>query len=133
MNSAETFVRLLGSVRDHLSDHSLDTRIASVEVASFDGGVIEVRLDHGDLAELAAGLLIWADTLTRYYPWVLRNRYSGTVYLRLTGQLPDSTWIGIYGAVPYTDAAFGDLQPGDRQYLTLTDLSVWSAGGTVTP
>jgi hypothetical protein len=132
--STPEFVRLLGSIRAHLCNHALDARIASVEVASFDAGVIEVRLDHGDLAELATVLLAWADSLTRYYPWVWRNRYSGTVYLRLTGQLPDYTGIGISGAVPDTDTTFSDLQSGDRQYLTLTDLTVWAAGdGTVTP
>lgn len=135
MTSLDIAVRLLGSIREHLTDHPIGAEIYSVRADACDGGSIAVHLSRVDLPVLAAGLLAWADTLTNIVASAWRIRYGDSVHLRITGQLPDSTWVEVYGAVSYTEATFGaDLQPGGQQSLGLSVLRSWAAGDeTVTP
>ena len=68
MSNLEMFVRALDSIRNHLTEHPVDLKIASVTADAFDGGLIDVHLARCELAELASGLLAWADTLTTALP-----------------------------------------------------------------
>jgi hypothetical protein len=127
MSNLEMFVRALDSIRTHLTEHPVDTKIASVTADAFDGGLIDVHLARCELAELASGLLAWADTLTTAFPSALRRRYTNELRLRITGQLPDSTWIDIYGTVTNADTAIGaDFPPGELQHIFLDDLRFWA-------
>lgn len=135
MTSIDIAIRLLGSIREHMTTHEIDAVIDSVRADACDGGSIAVHLTHNDLPAVAAGLLAWADTINNIVAAAWRIRYGDNVHLRITGQLPDSTWIEIYGAVTYTETTFGaDLQPGGQQSLGLAVLRSWAAGDeTVTP
>jgi hypothetical protein len=135
MTSLHIAIRLLGSIREHMTAHQIDAEINSVQVDACDGGSIAVHLTHNDLPVLAAGLLAWADTITNIVAAAWRPRYGDNLHLRITGQLPDAIWIEIWGAVTYTGTILGtELQPGGRQPLTPGDLRSWAAGDeTVTP
>jgi hypothetical protein len=132
VNDPATMVRLLGSIRDHLTSHRLSAEIASVKAGSdsIDGDHVVVHLWSMQLPILAAALLDWADTLTAITVTAWRPSHGGSVHLTLTGRLSDSTRVEVYGGVDYTDALFGDLQPGGRQGVALSILRGWAAGGS---
>jgi hypothetical protein len=130
VNDSATMVRLLNSIREHLATHRLPAEIASVEVGSdlISGEHVTVHLRPVKLPELAAALLGWADTFTQISVTAWRPRHGETVHLTLTGQLPDTTSIEVYGGVDFTEALFGDLQPDGRQGVALSVLRAWAAG-----
>lgn len=132
MNDSATMVRLLGSIREHLALHRLPAEIASVTVGSdmANGEHVTVHLRHVKLPKLAAALLGWADTLTQITVTAWRPRHGETVHLTVTGQLPDTTRVEVYGGTDYTEALFGDLQPYGRVGVALSVLRVWAAGGS---
>jgi hypothetical protein len=132
MTSLATMVRLLNAIGGHLTKFGLSAEMASVRVASdgLDGDHVTVHLRHVQLADLATALLEWADTLTRITATVWRPPHGETVHLTVTGQLFDATPVEAYGGVDYTDAMFGDLQPGGRQGVALSVLRAWAAGGS---
>lgn len=130
MNDSATMVRLLDSIREHLTTHRLPAEIATVTVGSdlINGEHVTVHLRHVELPDLASALLSWADTLTQITVTAWRPRHGETVHLTLTGQLPDTTSVEVYGGLDYTDALFGDLQPDGRQGVALSILRAWAAG-----
>jgi hypothetical protein len=133
VNDSATMVRLLDSIREHLTTHRLPAEIATVEVGSdmINGEHVTVHLRHVELPELASALLGWADTLTHVTVTAWRPPPGETVHLTVTGQLPDATRVRVYGGADYTDALFGDLQPDGRQGVALSILRAWTDGGSV--
>jgi hypothetical protein len=131
MSDYTVMVRLLGSIREHLNAHRIPTKIACVEAGcdSLNGEHVTVQLRHAQLADLAAALLNWADTLTHVTVTAWRPLASESVHLILTGQLADGTRVTVYGGVDYADALFGDLQPGGRYGVALSVMRGWVAGG----
>lgn len=130
MNNPATMIRLLGSIREHLTTHRLPADIASVQVGSsyLDGEHVTVQLRHLQLADLAAALPSWADTLTHVTVTAWRPSTSESVHVIITGQLADATRVTVYDGVDHTDALFSDLQPGGRQGVALSILRSWAAG-----
>lgn len=131
MSDYTVMVRLLGAIRDHLKTYRLPTEIACVEAAcdSLNGEHVTVQLRRAQLADLAAGLLCWADTLTHVTVTAWRPAPGDSVHLILTGQLTDGTQAIVYGGVDYTDVLFGDLQQGGRHSIALSVLRGWAVGG----
>jgi hypothetical protein len=132
MNDSATMVRLLDSIRGHLTTFRLPAEIASVRVGSdaLDGDHVIVHLRPARLAALATALLEWVDTVTRITVTAWRPPHGESVHLTVTGQLSDTTHVEVYGGVDYTDALFGDLQPGGRQGVSLSVLRAWAADGS---
>ncbi|MFL6126617.1 hypothetical protein [Actinophytocola sp.] len=132
MNDSTTTIRLLGAIQYHLSTFRLPARIATVTVGrdALNGEQVIVHLRPVQLAELAAALLDWADTLTGITVTAWRPQHGRTVHLNLTGQLPDATSATVFGGIDYTEALFGDLQPEGRQGVALSILRAWAAGET---
>jgi hypothetical protein len=134
MNTPETFVRLLDTIREHLDTHPVPAQIASVEVRinSLDGEHAAVHLRTLDLPELAAALLAWADTLTEITATAWRPPDGERVHLSVSGRLGDNLAVTVYSGVPYTPTVFGtDLQPDGRQSVALGVLRTWANGGAV--
>jgi hypothetical protein len=131
MSDYTVMVRLLGSIREHLRTYRLPTEIACIEAGcdSLKGEHVTVQLQYRQLADLAAGLLNWADTLTHVTVTAWRPARGESVHLILTGQLPDATRVTVYGGVDYADTLFGDLQPGGRHGVALSVMRGWAAGG----
>jgi hypothetical protein len=132
MTNPATFVRLLGSIREHLSAFPLTFPLVSV-YAGCDlthGEHVTVHLSAARLADLAGALLGWAGTLTGIAVTAWRPPHGQTVHLTLTGQLHDSTRVNVFGGIVYTDTIFGDLQPEGRQGVALSILRAWAAGDT---
>jgi hypothetical protein len=131
MNDSATMVRLLDAIRGHLTKSSLSAAIASVRVGSdaLDGDHVIVHLRPAQLAALASGLLEWADTVTQVTVTAWRPPHGESVHLTVTGQLSDTTRVEVYGGFDYTDALFGDLQPGGRQGVSLSALRTWATDG----
>jgi hypothetical protein len=130
MSDPATMVRLLDAIREHLSTHQPPAEIATVQVGCnvMDGEHVTVHLRPVQLADLATALLGWADTLTRITVTAWRPPHGETVHLTLTGQLPDTTHVSVFGSVDYTDALFGDLQPEGRQGVAMSILRAWTTG-----
>jgi hypothetical protein len=127
MTSLHIAIRLLGSIREHMTAHRINVEIDSVRADACDGGIIAVQLTHNPLPRVAAGLLAWANTLTNVTAAAWRFRYGDNVHLRITGQLPDAIRIEVYGAVAYSDTLLGTELPRDsRRHLTLDDLRSWA-------
>jgi hypothetical protein len=122
-------LRLLGSIREHLTVHSLATPLVSVAVASdpLDGEHVTVHLRSSPLPDLAAGLLAWADTLAKVTVTAWRPPHGETVHLTVTGERYDTTRVVVYGGVDFTET-FGDLQPDGRQGVALSVLRGWASG-----
>lgn len=135
MTSHDIAVRLLGSIRDHLTTYPVNAEIYSVQAYTGHGRSIAVHLSHDQLPELAAGLLAWADTLAHVKATAWRFLYGDNVHLRITGQLPDGIWIEVYGAITYTDTLLGvELERDSRLHLPSEVLRAWAAGeDPVTP
>jgi len=129
MTTPTTMLRLLGSIRDHLTVHSLTTPLASVRVASslLDGEHVTVHLRPSLLPDLAAGLLAWAETLTKVTVTAWRPPHGETVHLTVTGERHDTTRVDVYGGVDFAET-FGDLQPDGRQGVALSVLRGWATG-----
>jgi secreted protein with Ig-like and vWFA domain len=132
MTSPTTMLRLLDAIGEHLATYRLSADVSTVTAGStaFDGEQVTVQLRPFQLAGLATALLGWVDTLTGVTVTAWRPPHGKTVHLRLTGQLPDATDVLVYGGVDYTDALFGDLQPGGRHTVALSVLRAWAAGNT---
>lgn len=130
MTTSTTMLRLLGSIREHLTTHNLTTPYASVTVACnlIDGDHITVHLRPSLLPELAAGLLAWVDTLTKITVTAWRPPHGETVHLTVTGERHDTTRVVVYGGVDFTEDVFGDLQPSGRQNVALSVLRSWATG-----
>ncbi len=130
MTDATTMVRLLGSIREHLTTHRLTSPVASVKVSCdvIDGEHVTVHLHPSLLPGLASGLLAWADTLTRITVSAWRPPHGETVHLTVTGERHDTTRVVVYGAVDFAEDVFGDLQPGGRQSVALSVLRSWASG-----
>ena len=130
MTSPATVMRLLGSVREHLAAFRLTAPMASVKVGSnlLDGEHVTVHLLPSVLADLAAALLAWGDTLSRVSVTAWRPPHGETVHLSLTGERHDSTRVVVFGAVAFSETLFGDLQPDGRQGVGLSVLRSWAAG-----
>jgi len=134
MNNPDVFVRLLGSVREHLAAFPDGPAIASVRIGSdsISGEHAVVQLHALELPALAAGLLEWADSIIGVSAEVWRPATGTSVHLTVTGRLPDSTLVEIYGGVPYSvDVFSADLQPDGRQSLGLSVLRSWASGAAV--
>lgn len=133
MTDSITFVRLLGSIREHLAVHRLSTPLVSVTAAcdALDGERVTVHLRPSPLPGLAAGLLAWADTLTKVTVTAWRPPHGQTVHLTVTGERHDSTRVVVYGGVDFSADVFGDLQPDGRQGVALSVLRGWVDGSAV--
>lgn len=132
MTDPTTFVRLLGSIREHLTAHRMTTPLASVHVGcdALDGEQVTVHLRPTLLPGLASGLLAWADTLIRVTLSAWRPPHGQTVHLTVTGERYDGTRVVVYGAVDFSADVFGDLQPSGRQSVALSVLRAWASGAT---
>lgn len=132
MTTSATMVQLLGSIRGHLSTFDLPAQIASVKVGcdALDGELATVHLRPSQLVALASALLSWADTLTQITVTAWRPPHGETVHLTLSGRLPDTTSVAVFGGIDYIEALFGDLQPDGRQGVALSVLRSWAAGGS---
>jgi hypothetical protein len=130
MTTSTTMLRLLGSIREHLTTHNLNTPLASVTVRCdlIEGEHVTVHLHPSLLPDLASGLLAWVDTLTRITVSAWRPPHGETVHLTVTGQRHDGTCVAVYGAVDFTADVFGDLQPGGKQGVALSVLRGWASG-----
>ncbi|HYQ66719.1 hypothetical protein [Actinophytocola sp.] len=132
MATTTTMIRLLHSIRGHLTTHRLPAEIASIKVDTdmINGDHVVVHLWAVQLPALAAALLDWADTLTAISATAWRPPGGHSVHLSITGRLADETAVEVYGGVDYTDELFGDLQPGGRQSVALPILRSWAANGS---
>jgi hypothetical protein len=128
VNDSTTFVRLLGSVRDHLSAFRPAAPLAHVSVGSnvLDGDHVAVQLQSCGLVAVAAGLLEWTRTLSSVAATAWRPQNSTLVHLTVAGLLSDGTPVHVYGGVTHDDVLFGDLQPGGRHSVALTVLRGWA-------
>lgn len=133
MSNLGTIVRLLGSIREHLTTFRLSAGIAHVRVASgvFDGDRATVQLEANQLGSLAAALVSWAETLTAVTVTAWRPPHGASVHLTVTGLMVDAVPVSVYGAVAYADALFGDLQPGGQQGVALRVLRGWAEDSAV--
>ena len=130
MTSLATVMRLLGSIREHLAAFRLTAPMASIKVGSnlLDGEHVTVHLLPSVLADLAAALLAWGDTLSRVSVTAWRPSHGATGHLSLTGERHDSTRVVVFGGVAYSAELFADLQPDGRQSVGLSVLRSWAAG-----
>jgi hypothetical protein len=130
MTSPSTVLRLLGSIREHLTTHRLTTPLASVRVGCtlLDGEHVSVHLRPSLLPDLAAALLTWANTLTHVSVTAWRPPHGETVHLIVAGERLDTTRVVVYGGVDFAEDVFGDLQPDGRQSVALSVLRSWATG-----
>jgi hypothetical protein len=71
-----------------------------------------------------------ADTLTAITVTAWRPPHGQSVHLTLSGRLSDKTPVEVYSGIDYSDALFGDLQPGGRQGVALSILRGWTTGNS---
>ncbi|ALG05844.1 hypothetical protein [Kibdelosporangium phytohabitans] len=128
MNTSGEFYGTFGVLREHLTVHELP-ETASIDVCRhlLDGMVVTVQIGASGLADVAAGLVVWADTLTRVRCVVWRA--SGcSVHLQVHGRLPDETPVMVFSGTNYDAEVFGpDLAVGERRTILLGLLREWAA------
>ncbi|MGW5053143.1 hypothetical protein [Actinokineospora sp. NPDC004072] len=99
---------------------------ASGIVAAAGEPVLSAQLRGGNVAQLAAGLLAWADTLTTVTAWFWCS--EGGLHLYVYGRLTCDRLIQVWGVADLPAAL---TQPEDSRFAVEIDLSRlrrWAAG-----
>jgi hypothetical protein len=127
MTTTRTFLSLLDSFRDHLAAFDLPEPITvDIDRRPLTGWEhICVHLDVRGLGSVSSDLTAWADTLTDVRATAWRPPAGDSVHLAVHGCTADGTTIRVYSGVPYDSNRF-DLQPGERDAITLGTLRCWS-------
>src|SRR5947209_6714671 len=100
-----TTVDLLAAITTHLAEFELPAT-ASVHVAErMSGPQVTVQLSCRTPSAIAQELLAWADTLTDVSAEAWRVPRAHSVHLSVTGRLPGSTAVLVYGGLPATHCA----------------------------
>jgi hypothetical protein len=125
-----TITALLDSIHQHMATFDLPEPW-SVTVRGNSGQGRErvcVQLTSGVLPQVAASLLAWADTLTEDSAEAWRVPSGDSVHLDILGQLADGTKVRVFDGVEHDSALF-ELEPKERQTVSLGCLREWAALG----
>jgi hypothetical protein len=127
MTTNADFLEVFAVLRDHLARYVLP-ELASVDVQQHlvDGMSVTVQLAGFDVAEVAQGLLGWADTLTEVTGELWRASAT-SVHVYVHGQLPGNVPVKVFSGVPYDSGLFGaDFEKGHRRIIALGVLRKWA-------
>lgn len=128
-----TTVDLLNYFRTHLSDFELPALWSLTVTASSTGPTVSVHLACHKPAEIASGLLAWADTLSEVTTETRRVPDGYSVHLAAMSQLPNGTTVWIYDDLPFLQHGLGvDLAPDASTTISLVALRHLATLGEVT-
>lgn len=122
---------LAGLVLDHMALHGLPEP-ASVTLVRYGGRGITVQVDGAGAVEEIRTLLRWVCSLPGATVGAWRPAEGHVVHIevRTTVSGPaGAEALLVYGGVPFDEERFGDLEPGGRRPVSLSQLTAW-AGGT---
>ena len=114
----------------HLATHELP-QPASLAVLSGRAGQTELttQLPSSTMAEIAADLLAWAETLTTVTIEAWRPPNNERVHLTITSTLTgpiDPVELEVFASAEYDPALLPDLGPGETRTLSLGILRTWA-------
>lgn len=126
-------VDLLDAIRAHLTAFELP-QLYSVNVITAMGSPrVSTQLAAHHSPEIAAGLLVWADTLTHVTTEAWRVPSGDSVHLSVIGRLAEGVTIRVYGGLPLTPHGIGaDLTPDTSTTMPLAVLRHLATPGEVT-
>ena len=125
---ATTTVDLLDAIHTHLADFELPDMWLVQVAASQLGPQVNVQLTDREAPEIAGALLAWADTLDTVTAESWRVPSGESVHLSVTGHLPGSVSIKVYGFLPFSESGFGgDLESNAITTIPLQTLRHLSA------
>jgi len=128
-----TAVELLDSIRAHLVEFELPDLYSVNLTRSFSGPSVTAQLGCHTPPQIAAALLVWADTLTRVTVEAWRVPSGDCVHLSVIGRLPGGVLVRVYGGVPFTEHGIGaDLTPDASTSVPLAVLRERARLGEVT-
>ena len=129
-----TAIDLLAATRIHLCDFELP-QPWSVTVTIRTGQSerdLDVQSYCLEPPEIAAELLIWADTLTEVIAGAWRCPDGHSLHLSVTGRLPNGAVLRVFAGTPYTANGLGaGLNPDDTTVLSLSALRLLATPGQV--
>lgn len=115
-------------VTGHMARHALPEPASLLIVNGLDEYAARVQVHTGELAETAAVLLRWANSLTAVAVQAWRaSEFS--VHLDVDTTLTDecsAVKLTIYGGVPFDPAMFADREIGERRAVSLGQLTTWA-------
>jgi hypothetical protein len=119
-----TTIEVLEATGAHLRAFELPTPWSVTIHPHYTGEAhVEIQLPRRDAPELASALLAWADTLTAVTAEAWRIPDGASVHLSITGHLPSSASMRVYGDLPHTEHGLGgDLDPDTTTPLLLSTL-----------
>jgi hypothetical protein len=114
----------------HLADRRLPLS-ASLDVLArqASNSKATVQLRTATVAEVATDLLAWADTLSVVTVAAWRSPDGEWVHLSIASTLsgPEGTVeLDVFGGAEYDPGWFADLEPGERQTVSLGNLRTWA-------
>ena len=127
-----TVIDLLDALRTHLNDFALPP-LGSAHFTPYAGGAqVSLQLATHNLPGIAAGLLAWADTLTKVTTEAWRVPRGDSVHLSVTGRLSGGVLVEVYGGLAFVEYGVGcALAPGARTTVPLSVLREWATPGEV--
>ncbi|MGH3985705.1 MAG: hypothetical protein ACRDTZ_00100 [Pseudonocardiaceae bacterium] len=104
-----TIVGVLTAIRTHLSDPALPEPWSVQVCPTLPDYQVSVQLRHHGMPSVAAGLVVWAATLTEVTARVWRTPDGQQVHLSIHGRLPCGLWVRVLGGAPSTTGIAGEL------------------------
>ncbi|MGH4009795.1 MAG: hypothetical protein ACRDTH_16875 [Pseudonocardiaceae bacterium] len=130
--TAMSFVQAAELLAAHLAEHAVPEPVFLTVTTRWGHSEVAAQLRPDTVPHLAAALLAWIDTLAAITITAWRPSESERVHLSLACTLTHpagAVALTVYGAAKDHDPVrFGDLTPGQRRTVSLSELRAWTAG-----
>ena len=128
-----TTADLLDALRAHLAAFEVPALFSVRLTTSPCGPHVSAQLPGHHPAQLAAGLLAWADTLTEVTTTAWRVPDGDCLHLTVIGQLSAGVTVEVYGGMPFTGRGIGaELVPHSTTTVPLAALRAMATPEEVT-
>jgi hypothetical protein len=127
-----TFVKAAEMLAAHLDDHALP-EAALLDVMTEAGrSTVSAQVQPHTMADIAAELLIWAQTLSTFAIQLRRVPDGDRVHLSIASILTGPAGeVGptVYGGCSHDPTLIADIAPGGKRTISLDELRAWAPGG----
>lgn len=130
-----TFVDAAQLLAAHLADHQLPQPASLTVMTRGHRSEVTAQMRPATVADGAAQLLAWADTLTTVTVMAWRPPHGDRVHLSIASTLTGpagAVELDVFGGVDHDPVLFADLAPDNHQTVPLGHLRAWAASAATT-
>jgi hypothetical protein len=124
-----TFVQAAEVLAAHLVNHKLPEPALQAVMTIGGCSQLRVQLRSHTVAEIAAELLMWAQTLSTVTVQIWRVPEGDRVQLSITSTMTGPAGrveLDVYGGCAYDPILIADLSAGDKRIVSLEELRSWA-------